>query len=327
MQYKLNPLYSTEKAFNGDVIISDEEKYMGRLYILATSDRELLNLGIEKEWFLAHAPADALICGHINHEGGWSLSSYRSLEPSLIYVTQNQIFDQVFSPEYVWEISYLREETTLNIFQTMKDSDDSNSNKDSDSDVPNEKYVTKIVEKLYITSANIDALRDLILRSSVEELFVLEPEQEIEIHSNQIVDEQQEINFTEIMNYFQRESAPKLDEEELSLAQMQLTERVIAEYEKQNINEFSFVPFGNVTIHPEESYFVLRDSEDEHTIFIATFDADIIQGLNDTDALKVEMILSQLDTEDYRRMRDTNEQEIEANKTEIKQQLGMEYGA
>ncbi|AFZ01237.1 hypothetical protein [Calothrix sp. PCC 6303] len=97
------------------------------------------------------------------------------------------------------------------------------------------------------------------------------------------------------------------------------------EYESQKTNEFVFVPFGTVTVYAEENYFVLRDSEDEHTIFTATFDTDVIHGLNDIDALKIEMILSQLETEDYRRIRNS-EQEIEVDKTEIKQQTGMEYG-
>jgi hypothetical protein len=192
-----------------------------------------------------------------------------------------------------------------------------------------------LVNYFYWT-ASLDVLRDLILRSSSDELLSLE--KEVELPNNQTPSSAQEsavihTKFTEIMNYFQRESAPKLDEEELFFAQIHLTERVMDEYERQNTNEFVFVPFGTVTIHPEENYFVLRDSSDEHTIFIATFDADVIQGLNDSDALKIEMILSQLDTEDYRRMRNMSEQEREAyqayeiDKAEMKRQMGMEYGA
>jgi hypothetical protein len=320
MQYKLQPLYSTDKSFNGDVITSDEEKYMGRLYILATEDGKLLNLGIEKEWFLAHASIDALICGHINNEGKWSLSPRRSLEPSLTYTTRNKLFDKVFSPEYLWEISHLREELTLNISQFASNPDNSNSNEDDNSNVPDTKSTTKIVEQLNINSLYIDILRNLIMRSHPDELTALE---DLEDQDKSTFDDN---NITEIMNYFQRESAPKLDEEELFHVQIHLTERIRDEYESQKTNEFVFVPFGNVTIHTEESYFVLGDSEDEHTIFIATFDAEIIQGLNHTDALKIEMILSQLETEDYRRIRNS-EQEIEADKTEIKQQIGMEYGA
>jgi hypothetical protein len=324
MQYKLQPLYSTDKSFNGDVITSDEEKYMGRLYILATEDGKLLNLGIEKEWFLAHASGDVLICGHINNEGKWSLSPRRSLEPSLTYTTRNKLFDKVFSPEYLWEISYLREERTLNISQFASNPDNSNSNEDDDSNVPDTKSTTKIVGELNINSLHIDILRDLIMHSHPDELAALEEKsEEIERQDKSAFDDN---NITEIMNYFQRESAPKLDEEELFHAQIHLTERIMDEYKSQKTNEFVFVPFGNVTIHTEENYFVLRDSEDEHTIFIATFDAEIIQGLNHTDALKIEMILSQLETEDYRRIRNS-EQEIEADKTEIKQQTGMEYGA
>jgi hypothetical protein len=330
MQYKLQPLYSTDKSFNGDVITSDEEKYMGRLYILPTEDGKLLNLGIEKEWFLAHASIDALICGHINNEGKWSLSSRRSLEPSLTYTTRNKLFDKVFSPEYVWEISHLREERTLNISQFASNPDNSNSN-DDDSNVPDTKSTTKIVEELNINSPHIDILRDLIMHSHPDDLTAIEEKsEEIEGQDKYRISEDKSVfddkKITEIMNYFQRESAPKLDEEELFHAQIHLTERIMDEYKKQDIDEFAFIPFGTVTVNVEENYFVLHDSEDEHTIFIATFDAEIIQGLNYTDSLKIEMILSQLETEDYRRVRNSK-QEIEADKTEIKQQTGMEYGA
>ncbi len=329
MQYKLQPLYSTNQAFNGDVITIDEEKYMGRLYILAADDSKLLNLGIKSEWFLAHASANVLVSGHINNEGQWSLSTYRSLEPSLTYTNQNKIFDEIFSPEYVWEIAYLREEQTVNISQIISKSDKSDSNKDEDSNITDNKGVTKIVGQLSINPDNIDILRDLILHSSLDELFALS--QEIEMPSNHQVEKQQsdfnDKNLTEIMNYFQRESAPKLDEDELFFAQIHLTERVLAEYERQNTNEFVFVPFGTVTVHGKENYFILRDSSDEHTIFTATFDADIIHGLDDVDALKIEMILSQLDTEDYRLFRNISEQEMEVDKAEIKEQRGMEYGA
>ncbi len=330
MQYKLNPLYSTNQAFNGDVITSDEEKYMGRLYILAADDSKLLNLGIKSEWFLAHASANVLISGHINNDGQWSLSTYRSLEPSFAYTNRNKIFDEIFSPEYVWEISYLREEQTVNISQVISKSDNSDTNKDEDSNVIDEKSVTKIVGQLSINPDSIDILRGLILDSSLDELLALS-QQEIEMPNNHQV-EKQESDFndktlTEIMNYFQRSSAPKLDEDELFFAQIHLTERIMDEYERQKSKEFVFVPFGTVTIHGEESYFILRDSDDEHTIFTATFDADIIHGLNDTDALKIEMILSQFDTEDYRRSRDISQQEREADKAEIKERQGMEHGA
>jgi hypothetical protein len=331
MQYKLQPLYSTDQSFNGDVITSDEEKYMGRLYILATEDSKLLNLGIEKEWFLAHASIDALIYGHINNEGKWSLSACRSLEPSLTYTTRNKLFNKVFSPEYVWEISHLREEVTLNISQFASNPDNFNSNEDDNSNVPDTKSTNKIVEELSINSLHIDILRDLIMHSHPDDLAALkEKYEEIEGQEKHTVNESQSVfdddNFTEIMNYFQRGSAPKLNDEELFHAQINLTERVMNEYESQKTNEFVFVPFGTVTVYAEENYFVLHDSEDEHTIFTATFDTDVIHGLNDIDALKIEMILSQLETEDYRRIRNS-EQEIEVDKTEIKQQTGMEYGA
>ncbi len=136
--------------------------------------------------------------------------------------------------------------------------------------------MTRIVGKLSINPDNIDILRDLILYSSLDELFALS--QEIEMPSNHQVEKQEsgfnDKSLTGIMNYFQRESSPKLDENELFFAQIHLTQRVMDEYERQKSKEFVFVPFGTVTVHAEESYFILRDSSDEHTIFTATFDAE-----------------------------------------------------
>ncbi len=338
MRYKLNTLYSTDQAFNGDVIASDEEKYMGRLYILTTSDSKLLDLGIKEEWFIAHASADFLISGHINNEGKWSLSPYKSLSPSLAYTNQTNIFDHVFSPEYVQEIAYLREEEFLNISQNINQSGNFDSNESDESDVSKPKILTPIEGQLHIKPENIDILRHLIFRSSLDELLSLNPEQDMVTEANQPSSENKSIfddpstNLTVIMNDFQCKSIPQVGEEDLVFAQIELAERVMDEYERQNLTEFAFVPFGNVTVYPEDSYFVLRDSSDNHTIFIATFDAEIIQGLSDVDALKIEMILSQIDTEDYRKTRDISKQEREVslvneNAHNLSQQQGIEYGA
>ncbi len=334
MNYELQTLYSTNQAFNCEVITSEKEQYMGRLYVLTTEDSILQHLGIKSEWFLAHQEADVLISGHINREGKWSLSPFRNLEPSFEYTTRNKIFDQVFSPEYVWKLAHLREELISNISQVVNSSDDSSSNEDDEENMINKKETGVIASQLSITPDNLNALRDLIIHSFSDELVTLEQELEIEMHNNHLYNEQQSAvnttNITEIMNYFQREAAPKLDENELFHAQIDLTERIMDEYERQNKDEFVFKPFGIVTINVEDSCCSLRDEEDGHTIFTATFDADIIHGLSDIDAPKIEMILHQFDREDFRRAINTMKEERsvnEADKLEIKQQKGIDYGA
>lgn len=338
MRYKLNTLYSTEQAFNGDVITSDDEKYVGRLYILATSDNQLLNFGIKEEWFLAYTGADFLISGHINHDGNWSLSAYKSLEPSFQYTNQSDIFDRVFSQKYIQEIAYLREEEFLKISQHINQPDDFNSEEEDEFNTDKLKDMKKSVQ-FYIKPENIDILNNLIFKSNLDQLYPLNQEQKevFEIDEKQpnrlvrstLDDSNQNLQIT--MNYFQRESAPKLDEDELNDAQIKLIGRIMTEYQTRKIPEFEFLPFGNVAINTEEGYFILRDLEDEHTIFIASFEAEIIQGLNDIDALTIEMILSQLETEDYRRIRDTSkQQEITSlsneNSRNSSQQQGIEYG-
>ena len=77
-----------------------------------------------------------------------------------------------------------------------------------------------------------------------------------------------------------------------------------------------------------ESDFVLSDSEDGHTIFIATFDAEIIQGLNERDAIEIEMIINQLDTEGDRTIQSIGQLGTEADRENqtVQPQPGMEYG-
>lgn len=311
MKYQLKSLYSSDQAFNGDVIAKDEEKYMGRLYILVTEDSQLLNVGIKKEWFLAHALLDSLICGHINIQGEWSLSPYRSLEPSFVYCDRNEIFDQVFSSEFVSEIANLRQEEIINISEIIKNSDDSNNGQDDNTNSSSEIRTNKTIRNITINSDNLNILNDLILRSSLDELVAEEQEDKID--------------------ELQREAASKLDKDKLVFLQMDLIEKIEDEYKQHLKTEFIFAPFGNVTVHEKENYFVLSDSEDGHSIFIATFDDEIIQGLSDRDAIQVEVIINQLDTEGDRTIQsiaqqEKDDQENQTEQAKIQAQLGMEYG-
>ncbi|MEA5574805.1 hypothetical protein [Calothrix sp. UHCC 0171] len=316
MKYQLKSLYSSDRAFNGDVIADDEEKYMGRLYILVTEDSQLLNVGIKKEWFLAHASLDSLICGHINIDGEWSLSPYRSLEPSLTYCVaswlvvrhRNQIFDQVFSSEFVCEIAHLRQEEIINISEIIKSSDDSNNGQDDNTNSSSEIRTNKIIGNITINPDNLNLLKDLILHSPLDELVVEEQEDRID--------------------ELQRETASKLDEGKLVFLQIDLIEKIEDEYKQHLKTEFIFVPFGNVTVHEEDNYFVLSDSEDGHNIFIATFDDEIIQGLSEHDAIQVEVIINQIDREGDRTIQSIAQQEKEVDQENqtVQPQPGMEYG-
>ncbi|MBV6625451.1 MAG: hypothetical protein KI793_21405 [Rivularia sp. (in: Bacteria)] len=330
MNYDLQILYETDEAFNCDVITADEEKYMGRLYILTTDDNTLKTLGIKEEWYLAHEEADVLVSGHINSEGKWSLSTWRNLEPSFEYTTRNKIFDQVFSPEYVWKLMHFREENIISISQKASIPDSFNGSDDNNSNGMNRKYLGIMPGQLNITTENLNILQGLIMHSNDSELVALEQDLETEIIS--VYNEQESAvkstNINEIMNHFQRESAPLLDEKELFHAQIDLTERIMDEYEKQGKDEFVFTPLGIVTINAEESCCSLKDSEDGHTIFTATFDADIIHGLNDTDALKIEMILHQFDREDFRRARSMLQEEKlihQDNGSQLNRNAGIDY--
>ncbi len=94
-------------AANYDVSCSDQ--YLGRLYLLPADNPHLPSLGIEKKWFLTHQSGDFVVSGHINESGEWSLSRPMSVEPSFDYATQFEVFNKIFSPNYIREVQAIRE--------------------------------------------------------------------------------------------------------------------------------------------------------------------------------------------------------------------------
>lgn len=331
MSYEFHTLYSTDTAFNCDITKSDEDKYMGRLYILATEDPELLKLGIEKEWFLAHESGDFFICGHINIEGQWSLSSYKSLEPSLAYTTQSEILDYVFSPEYVSAILQLRHDQALDLSESVvfKSDSFSDDNNFSDGSKP-AKIDTSLLHDFSTSIPNLDVLRDLLLRSSPEELQEANLQQN-ETSSFEQVESAIPIVPLEVLISV-GEKTTKLEKTEVLEIQKALIDKIIDEY-SEDISEFILPPFGKVTIHVEEDYFVLCSSEDGHTILAATLDGSVLDELKDNDALKFTDVLHSSEVEVSRYFENSLEKQIETivtvetHNAAVEQQKGIDYGA
>ncbi len=332
MSYEFHTLYSTDTAFNCDVKKSGDEGYMGRLYVFPTEDPALLKLGIEKEWFLAHESGDCVVCGHINTKGQWCLSSYQSLEPSLEYTTQIEVFDRVFSPQYMEEVLVRRSsEQALELSECVASSANGGGGDASDGGQP-ARFDPRLITDFSASIPNLDVLIDLLLRSPLEDL---------QEHSK-VTDVQQQTPEDEAVNYVAavippevvKEASTKLDDERL-IVQDALIEKILGEYLERDTREFVLPPFGTVTIHIEEDYFVLRD-DDGCTIIAATLEGEIIDELQPTylrrnaDILKqAEIEASHLETLPLHDVETNGKEEVATHVTQNKgkKSKGVEHGS
>ncbi len=81
--------------------INLEDKFLGRLYLFPVQESELLAVGIKTQWFLTHQQGDFVVTGHINQAGEWSLSLPKSLIPKEEYHSRDEVFNTVFSDDYI----------------------------------------------------------------------------------------------------------------------------------------------------------------------------------------------------------------------------------
>ncbi|BAY34609.1 hypothetical protein NIES2107_65140 [Nostoc carneum NIES-2107] len=332
MSYEFHALYSTEAAFNCDVTTNGGEQYMGRLYILATEDPVLLKLGIEKEWFLAHNLGGFLISGHINTDGDWSLSPYKTLSPSLAYNTQSEILDRVFSPEYVEEFCQLRNQAVFQSSQLISRNSEIFDEDKNSSDSPVENYDAKSLIELNISATNLQQLRQLVFSSSAEELLSLQETGETSFPNSKTLSIEEEEPVVSAIVSAQTELEIKLQKSELLAIQNLLIDTILENCAEKDTNEFVILPFGIVTVNFAENYFILRSSEDEHTILSATLEADIIDELKEADALNFSQILQIQNIKASTYIENTRPKQLEIMALQnedaiIHESKGIDYGA
>ena len=291
MSYDFHTLYSTDTAFNCDVTSGGKHEYMGRLYILAAEEPTLLNLGIEKEWFLDHSQGQFLVCGHINANGQWSLSSHKSLEPSLRYTSKSEIFDRVFSTEYVTEVLQIRKEIAKELQQPILLNSGANDSDDENSDVTT-KSSTNLLNNDITNIANLDVLKDLLLHMSPLELQEFE---EANTTSTFTTSEAVTINMPQEPVSQVEEIPTKLEKAEVLEIQDALIEKVIENYHEPWASDFILPDECTITVHAEEDYFVLLSSNDGHTILSATMDGEVLDELKEVDARLLAFILQQFE--------------------------------
>lgn len=315
--YQFESLYSTDCAFSYNITTDNNNQYMGRLYVLTAQDPMLQNLGIEKEWFLSHESGEFLICGHINHSGEWSLSSYKSLEPSLKYTTYSDIFDQVFSHEYIQEVL-----NSKNVIESSRLVDDIKTSTDSNNNSDNIKEAASsgISTALSISASNLEILTDILLHSAPDGLL---QEEEVNMYQFNQQFEQEAPVMTENKIIPTQPMTLQLEKTELLEIEQAIIDKIIEEYQTNQTSEFILPPSGQVTIHVEEDYFVLSSSDDGHTILTATFDGEVMDELKLTDAIEFTSLLQSHEIEVSTLKKNQSQQQTE----QANQQKGIDYGA
>lgn len=289
--YQINPIRDTAATLNCDV--TQDGQYLGRLYVFPTTNPNFIAMGIEKEWFLAHAEGEFVISGYINTNEQWSLSPHQSLQLSEEYTTQSAIFDRVFSPKYIQDVLISPSLAAKDI--TVANDSSNNGHGESGEGQPM-KFDNKLMVDWNAIIPHLDVLRELLVR---------EVEQE------------------EFSNHFEEEQPNELaTETERLKVQDTLIDAVLQEYRKQETTEFVLPPFGIVTVHAEEEYFVLRSENDGQTILVASLDGEVIEELSQNDAAKFEEVLKQSEVE-VTKWLDTNSNLIDQKS---KQLQDVEYG-
>ena len=344
--YQLTPITNTETVLNCDVTC--DKQYLGQLYVFPTNDPALNDLGIEKEWFLAHELGDFVVSGHVNAVGEWCVSPHRSLEPSLEFTSQADVFNKVFSPDYEREVMAVREmlskemlaqETLsqeilfnepvssishLDSVNVVSGSDSGGDDEDEDGSKPVvEPILVAINDELSIPS--LEVLKELLKRSSEEELeeiteAVARQSNELkEVNTKAIevlvqqsdkLEETIEVNAEAIVlplvsNVVQGQEGLRVDEQvnqkfwglEIVEVQDAVIDRVVEEYQERETTEFAISPFGLVTVHVEEEYFVLSSAQDGHTVIAATLEGEVLEELDESDVAEFEQVLKHSQTE------------------------------
>lgn len=320
--YQLSLICDTDVALNCDV--AQNKQYLGRLYVFPTTNSDLIAMGVEKEWFLAHAEGEFVISGYVNTEGQWSLSPHRSLQLSDEYTTQEAIFERVFDSEYVRDVL-----ASCNLEQSKAVTDvevanNRSGNGDGDS---GENQPTKFDSQLIVDwnglIPQLDVLRELLVTE-------VEPEQEAFSDEKFEPEQPDELEAATFTMSVQTQLIPNEEFAETKRVKVQnaLIETVLSEYEERKAIEFLLPPFGTVTVHAEDEYFVLCSDSDGQTILTATLDGEVMDELSLANAVKFDEVLQQSEIETARWLTDGDDQNIDNTllEQERKQSKGMEYG-
>ena len=321
--YQLRPICDTDAALNCDVI--QDRQYLGRLYVFPIANPNFIAMGIEKEWFLAHAEGEFVISGYVNTEGQWSLSPHQTLQLSEEYTTQSAIFDLVFDSEYVRDVLTFRNlEQSLAVTE-VEVANDSSGNGDGDSgEGQPTRFDSQLIADWNTFIPHLDVLRELLVsKVELEEQETFSDEKLDRVQADEL-----EVTVSTIPVKTRFIPDDELAETRRFKVQNALIDAVLSEYWEREATEFALPPFGTVTVHAEEEYFVLRSDRDGQTILTATLDGEVMDELSLADAAKFDEVLHQSEVEAARWLTDGDDQGIDNTllEQESKRSKGIEHG-
>lgn len=227
-------------------------------------------------------------------------------------LAQETLSQEILFNEPVSSISHL---DSVNV---VSGSDSGGEDEDEDGSKPVvETILVAIDDELSIP--NLEMLKELLKRSSEEELeeiteAVARQSDELkEVNTEAIevlvqqsdkLEETIEVNAEAIVvplvsDVVQGQEGLRVDEQvnqkfwglEIVEVQDAVIDRVVEEYQERETTEFAIPPFGLVTVHVEEEYFVLRSALDGHTVIAATLEGEVLEELDEPDAAEFEEVL------------------------------------
>ncbi len=290
----------------GNYDVTSGDVYLGRLYVLPTTEPELISAGIDKQWFITHEKGDFVVSGYINENGEWSLSAHQSLEPVLSYSSQSAVFSLVFSESYRLQMQQQRlsqsepRENELSLVEALKHNavsptfssvgDESSSDKD-DGGGDDKQGITSN-ESAFLFS--LPGVRELINGSlvledadAVRSSEVEEDESNVEVEKIaqwREAEPEDRAKALERSNELMREQAQERLVMQVIEAHRQLTRRSVLEQYEQELENPSWM----LVVDEEQHLFRLFSRTDGHTVLEATLSGEILKPLSLEDALQLE---------------------------------------
>ena len=290
----------------GNYDMTSGDVYLGRLYVLPTTEPELLSAGIDKQWFITHERGDFVVSGYINKNGEWSLSAHQSLEPVLSYSSQSAVFSLVFSESYTLQMQQQRlsqselQENELSLVEALKHNaalpifssigDESSSDKD-DGESDHKQGIT-FNESAFLFS--LPGVRELMNGSLVlEDTDVVRSSEVEEDESNLEVEKiaqwreaepEDRAKAVELSNELMREQAQERLVMQVIEAHRELTLRSLLEQYEQELEN----PYWMLVVDEDQHLFRLFSRTDGHTVLEVTLSGEIWKPLSLEDALQLE---------------------------------------
>ncbi len=312
----------------GNFNIKLENKFLGRLYLFPVTESELLAAGIKTKWFLTHQQGDFVVTGHINQAGEWSLSLPKSLTPRDEYHSRDEVFNTIFSDDYVemilgnlsinqplelmknQSLSQNSNDRSQKSSDSLSKQDDHNSEDESPSDaVKANKSITENLSEIYVNK-NIKVENSWGLNEGKE--LESEPDYLEESDFGQKIEEGEALtDKVEILQI--TEAQRKKLEQQLKTIIIEGHKQKLLDLDNQDRDSYWILELDS-----ESESFRLSAKEDGRTVMAISLSGDILSNLSAEDA----QLLSDRILEN-KQLTDLDKQEISTNHTSINQETNL----